>query len=515
MYPSIFVIVWFLLYSIRSQNCRLNIVESIPSDVELNKTDGEFLNTFEAWSYLIDNSVNSIKIASFYWNLNSETDYIKNPTHYGDIIYQKLLSKIREKNVKLEIVNDASINQNLTELYNLMEMNNDNVDIYLLNMKNVNKNGLGILHTKLIIVDDNFYIGSANMDWRSLSQVKELGVYGQNCPKIVQKFTHIFDKYIKNANPIQTMDNISHDIKQDKYLNSNEKCLESNHSSPLCFGFSNIQSDIDSLLCGILYAEKYIYIAVMDYCPVFLYGKSKNNVFYPYFDDALRKAAIERNVEVKLLVSKWKYSDHICFQFWKSLNEINGIQVKTFIIPINSKEQELIPHSRVNHNKYMVTDKSIYIENNSTLSIWRINAEKIDLSYELHEPITLTYNTEKVSTDILIDTGSSVNLINSEALQKFFSIPKLVPSSIKLLAANGTVINHLGIVEFKINNEVIKFFIAKCKSNILGLRDSLKLKFICLLVNIIEIDDSSTEDKINYVNSKFLKLTQVYKNIFN
>ncbi|OAF66954.1 hypothetical protein A3Q56_05311, partial [Intoshia linei] len=153
------------------------------------------------------------------------------------------------------------------------------------------------------------------------------------------------------------------------------------------------------------------------------------------------------------------------------------------------------------------------IENNSTLLIWRINAEKINLSYELREPITLTYNTEKVSTEILIDTGSSVNLINIETLQKFFSIPKLVPSSIKLLAANGTVINHLGIVEFKINNEVIKFFIAKCKSNILGLRDNLKLKFICLAVNIIETDDSSTEDKINY--SKFLKLTQVYKNIFN
>ncbi|OAF69904.1 hypothetical protein A3Q56_02359 [Intoshia linei] len=56
------------------------------------------------------------------------------------------------------------------------------------------------------------------------------------------------------------------------------------------------------------------------------------------------------------------------------------------------------------------------IENNSTLSIWRINAEKIDLSCELREPITITYNTEKFSTDILIDTGSSVNLINSENL---------------------------------------------------------------------------------------------------
>ena len=34
--------------------------------------------------------------------------------------------------------------------------------------------GAGILHTKLWIVDDNhFYIGSANMDWRSLTQVRQ------------------------------------------------------------------------------------------------------------------------------------------------------------------------------------------------------------------------------------------------------------------------------------------------------------------------------------------------------
>ena len=32
--------------------------------------------------------------------------------------------------------------------------------------------GAGILHTKMWLVDDmHFYLGSANMDWRSLTQV--------------------------------------------------------------------------------------------------------------------------------------------------------------------------------------------------------------------------------------------------------------------------------------------------------------------------------------------------------
>lgn len=34
----------------------------------------------------------------------------------------------------------------------------------------------GIIHTKLWVVDQkHFYLGSANMDWRSLSQVKRRG----------------------------------------------------------------------------------------------------------------------------------------------------------------------------------------------------------------------------------------------------------------------------------------------------------------------------------------------------
>ena len=41
----------------------------------------------------------------------------------------------------------------------------------------------------------------------------------------------------------------------------------------------------------------------MDYFPVTIYQKEPQ--FYPRVDDALRKAAIERGVEVRLLLSNW------------------------------------------------------------------------------------------------------------------------------------------------------------------------------------------------------------------
>ena len=53
--------------------------------------------------------------------------------------------------------------------------------------------GKGILHTKLWIIDrKRIYVGSANMDWRALTQVKELGIIS-TCPKIAEDLGKIFD----------------------------------------------------------------------------------------------------------------------------------------------------------------------------------------------------------------------------------------------------------------------------------------------------------------------------------
>ncbi len=54
--------------------------------------------------------------------------------------------------------------------------------------------GAGILHTKMWIVDrKHFYLGSANLDWRALTQVKEVGVYVQNCSCLGEDIGKTFD----------------------------------------------------------------------------------------------------------------------------------------------------------------------------------------------------------------------------------------------------------------------------------------------------------------------------------
>uniref|UniRef100_A0A7N0UTF4 PLD phosphodiesterase domain-containing protein n=1 Tax=Kalanchoe fedtschenkoi TaxID=63787 RepID=A0A7N0UTF4_KALFE len=62
--------------------------------------------------------------------------------------------------------------------------------------------GSGIVHTKVWIADRrHFYIGSANNDWKSLTQVKEVGIYISDCPQIAKKV----DVYFENLWTLATL----------------------------------------------------------------------------------------------------------------------------------------------------------------------------------------------------------------------------------------------------------------------------------------------------------------------
>lgn len=64
--------------------------------------------------------------------------------------------------------------------------------------------GSGVLHTKLWLIDrTHMYVGSANMDWRSLTQVKELGLAAINCSCLARDAAKIFDVRITLTKNLQ------------------------------------------------------------------------------------------------------------------------------------------------------------------------------------------------------------------------------------------------------------------------------------------------------------------------
>lgn len=79
---------------------------------------------------------------------------------------------------------------------NLETVDPGSVEVKSLNFSALMADGQGILHTKMFMVDrKHFYVGSNNYDWRSFTQVKEMGVLVRDCPVLAEDMGKIMDVY--------------------------------------------------------------------------------------------------------------------------------------------------------------------------------------------------------------------------------------------------------------------------------------------------------------------------------
>lgn len=121
--------------------------------------------------------------------------------------------------------------------------------------------------------------------------------------------------------------------------------------------------DLDALLAVMGAAREFLYASVMEYFPTTRFRHPAS--YWPVLDTALRVAAFSRGVRVRLLVSCWLNTDPRMFPFLRSLQALSNpaanvsMDVKVFIVPVGNHSN--IPFSRVNHSKFMVTEKAAYI----------------------------------------------------------------------------------------------------------------------------------------------------------
>ncbi|CAD6191629.1 unnamed protein product [Caenorhabditis auriculariae] len=350
-------------------SCSSSLVESIPTGLQLPPP--HYNSTSDAWISLVDGARKYIDISVMYWNLNT-SDY--STAIYGRRFYEALIRAGR-RGVKIRIAQDGSgsgLSDNAESKYladqGLAEVRSINVSRLL---------GTGIIHTKFLIVDiENVYVGSANMDWKSLSEVKELGMVVENCPCVAADLYRIFAIYWKLGEPdakipehwpisYRTPYNFSHPSHVKLNGNLSEFFIS---SSPGPFNPKGREHDLAAILQVIGSAKRSVCVSVMDYAPQTFY--MKNNTFWPLIDDALRAAAF-RGVAVRLLVSHWDHSRPSIIPFLRSLVAINdampktstgfgSINVKMFTVPA-TPEQKKNPFTRVNHAKFMVTDDTAYV----------------------------------------------------------------------------------------------------------------------------------------------------------
>ncbi|KFP87686.1 Phospholipase D4, partial [Apaloderma vittatum] len=363
-------------------SCSFELVENVPYDLpfEINSTAAKPL--YQAWMRLLDTAQEKIHVASYYWSLTGKDINVNDSTSKQGEDILKRFERLLTENISVYIATSIpTLATNSTDLEILEEKG--------AHVKRIDFGHLagGVLHSKFWIVDmKHIYIGSANMDWRSLSQVKEFGAVIYNCSCLAEDLWKTFSTYwdLGHAIPFPWPLNYSTHINKHHPLEVEFKGILTEayfSASPPAFCAENRTYDLFAITSIISEAQKFVYVSVMEYFPTSRFIHPER--YWPTIDNALRRAAFNNRVKIRLLVSCWTHSDPNMFYYLRSLRALDNprahisVSVKLFIVPVLNHTN--IPHGRVNHNKYMVTDQVAYIGTSNWSEDYFVNTAGVGL----------------------------------------------------------------------------------------------------------------------------------------
>jgi phospholipase D3/4 len=288
--------------------------------------------------------------------------------------------------------------------------------------------GDGIMHQKIWIFDSrHLYIGSANMDWKSISQVKEMGVAVEDSPELAADAASyfnswwtfaslapcsvdLFDPAVRICRRVPPWSDLApapqrptspfagHEYAT-AYGQENQMRLELGGESCGVFLTGAPREvlgtgrtwDGDGLVYTIHDARKSVCISVMDFAPVSIFGRQGNGspigdgppipndtpLWWPSLIDAILSAVLTRKLYVRLLVSKWAHTSGLIEPLLRAVQAAadagradrfltaGQLEIKQFIIPgwdsTTDPSRKYPGHTRVNHTKYIVTDRRLNI----------------------------------------------------------------------------------------------------------------------------------------------------------
>ncbi|KAM8948455.1 5'-3' exonuclease PLD4 [Lycaon pictus] len=348
-------------------SCRLVLVESIPQDLPSAAGSPSAQPLAQAWLQLLDAAQESIHVASFYWSLTgADIGVNDSSSQLGEALLRKL-EQLLDKNISLVVATSSrSLAKKSTDLQVLAARG---AQVRYVPMEKLTG---GVLHSKFWVVDGrHIYLGSANMDWRSLTQVKELGAIIYNCSHLALDLEKTFQTYWvlgapKAVLPKAWPHNFWSHINRFQPLRGRFDGVPTTaylSASPPVLCPHGRTRDLEALLAVMGGAQDFIYASVMEYFPTTRFVHPAR--YWPVLDTALRAAAFNRGVRVRLLVSCWPHTDPSMFPSLRSLQAFSNpaagvsVDVKVFIVPVRNHTN--IPFSRVNHSKFVVTEKAAYV----------------------------------------------------------------------------------------------------------------------------------------------------------
>ncbi len=386
------------------------LVETIPADFDCQPV----YSTAAALLRLVNKTEESIDLSAMYWSLLpdsqpaeveglSSTQLEKLGAKNGRLLYNALENALK-RGVQLRVLQSPNFTgDGNVEIENLAARYPQQVHITIVSTHDWYDGG--IMHQKLWVFDGrSAYIGSANMDWRALAQVKELGVIIENDPVVAgsvaahlaawRQFGTMELTAVSITDPISGQERPvpawSHLAPADSRLPNpfppitplNEPIIT---TSPPELCENGRYADGDTLLQTINDAQKRISIEVMEFAPTARSrqgdGDGENGrrppLWQPVIMNALLRAVIQRGVHVRLLVSQWAHSNPTTAPYLRAMQAMadaslldgtvphGNLEIRRFIMAGWDKttgDERLYPnHSRVNHAKFIVTERRVNV----------------------------------------------------------------------------------------------------------------------------------------------------------
>ncbi|XP_068597743.1 inactive phospholipase D5-like [Brachionichthys hirsutus] len=345
-----------------SKNCRAMLVENIPEDVSFLDNATFHVPLSVGLSSLLDRATRVVEIVSPLWLLNSsEYESSFQPAATQGRVLLSRLHGLKAKKIHLKISTGESDSRELNTLAKR------NAEVHYVNMTALTR---GHLLSSFWVVDRrHFYFGSASMDWRSLATRKELGVIVYNCSCLALDLHRVFNLYwglqYKEFIPSFWSKRLFALYNRDKPLEltlNDTKVQAYISSSPDVFIPKDRSNDLEAISRVIQEARHFIYISVIDYLPLL---SRRAQRYWSRIDSLIREALILRKVRVRLLISCWEKTQPLTFNFVWSLRSLCmeqancSLEAKFF----NPRVQRDGSVQGINHNRFIVTERAIYLGN--------------------------------------------------------------------------------------------------------------------------------------------------------
>ncbi|KAI3772674.1 hypothetical protein L6452_03865 [Arctium lappa] len=192
----------FVLLAVTAESdhdeCKAWLVQSIPTDMPHLSLVPGVLATADVFRWLAGNSSHKLDIMAQYWQLiahpndprSGDYGYSKENMESfgsgdGSSVY-KSIEDAADRDVNIRLLQHSGVYPDFTEEPD--ELASGRANVHNVTLLSSDWFGSGVVHAKVWISDSrDVYIGSANNDWKSLTQVKEVGIYLVDCPTIARK----------------------------------------------------------------------------------------------------------------------------------------------------------------------------------------------------------------------------------------------------------------------------------------------------------------------------------------